>query len=161
MNKNDKNVGQVAFVKEGETSIKSNDGKTYHVEQQGIDDNGNPVYTASQKPVWITPTKLMFPDGRIAAIDPNEACSEVYNPNLKPLFFVNDHYNPLERNRTPKIIRINHDEFGFLPHQYYIPYIGYIGNTSGEKIVCVVNHGAMMFQGNKKPSRPEQKVQYY
>lgn len=161
MNNFDKNVGEKVSVKEGTETIKSNDGKIYKVEQNGIDDDGKPVYTAQQKPQWISPTKLKMPDGRVTTIDPNEFCCEVYNPNLQTLFFVNDHYNPIERAKGPRIVKIPHDSFGFLPHRYFICYVGYIGNTNGDKVTCVVNHGDMMFKGNKKLSRPEEKVNYY
>jgi hypothetical protein len=101
MNNFDKNVGEKVSVKEGTETIKSNDGKIYKVEQNGIDDDGKPVYTAQQKPHWISPTKLKMPDGRVTTIDPNEFCCEVYNPNLQTLFFCKRSLQPHRTCQRP------------------------------------------------------------
>lgn len=159
INKDDKNVGEVVSIKEGTTYIKSNDDRIYKIEKTGIDDNGKDVYIASEKPEWITPTKLRYPNGRIVSIDPNEEPFEVYNPNLKPVFFVCDHYNPVERAVMPKIIKIPHDSFGFIPSKYYIPYIGYVGNI--ELFDVIVNYGETMFTGNKKASAPDKRIKLF
>lgn len=141
--------------------IKDNKGQAYQALESAIDDNGNNVLLVQKMPEWISPTKLKLGNGKIISYDPNEACFEVYNPNKHKVIFVNTHYNPEERLITPQKIIVEPDGFGFIPHKYYIPYLGYEGNKTGEKFDMVINSGDMMFKGNKLPSRPDYQRKLY
>jgi len=123
-------------------------------EETGIDDNGKKVMTYGiNKPQWISHTKLRMPSGKIVSIDPNEQSYEAYNPNKFNVIMQNTHPNPDERFQLP-IILIGADNFALIPHRYYTPWIGKIGQSSTEKFTIIENYGNDMFVGNKKPSAP-------
>jgi len=145
------------IVKDGVTEIKDNKGHVYKIEDAGIDDKGNTLKIAQKESVWWSPTKLRLPSGRVVSFDPNEKCFEVYNNSDKTVYFENIHYNPNDYKATPAVITIPPDNFGFIPHSYYIFWYGFIGNKDPVKVNLVVNHGDMMFKGNKLLSTPEKR----
>lgn len=156
MKQTDKNT--VTGIQEGTTHIKDNKGNIYEINESGVDDNGNKVMLAQDilKSVkWISPTKFRLPNGKVCSTDTNEQCFEAYNPNDKPIFFVNDHYDISTKHATPEIIKVEPDGFAFVPHSYYIPFYGSIENNTGETFQMVKNMGKTMFTGNKKASRLE------
>ena len=125
-----------------------------NLEETGIDDDGNKVLTYGlNKPQWISHTKLRMPSGKVVSIDPNEQSYEIYNPNKFNVVMQNCHPNPDERILTP-VIFIGSDDFAFIPHRYYTPWIEKIGNSKTEKFTMIENYGNDMFVGNKKPSAP-------
>lgn len=144
-------------VKDGTNEIKDNKGNVYKIESAGIDDNGREFKIAQKESVWLSPTKLRLPSGKVVSFDPNEKCFEVYNNSFKTVYFENVHYNPVDRKLTPALITIPPDHFGFIPHSYYIFWYGFVGNTEPEKVNIVVNHGDLMFKGNKQVSAPEKR----
>lgn len=148
-------------VKEGLNEIKDNFGNVYQISDTGIDDSGKALKIAQRPPQWISPTKLRYPNGKVVSFDPNEKCFEVYNNSFKTVFFENIHYNPEERRQTPQLITIPPDHFGFIPHSYYIFWYGFVGNTEPVKVNLIVNHGDLMFKGNKLVSRPENQKKFY
>jgi|GEM_PF-5477927 len=125
------------------------------IEKTGVDgDSGKDVFSLNvNKPKWITPTRVMFPNGKVVSIDPNESSCEIYNFNSFKIIFKSIHPNPQEK-MAQEIVTCESGGFCFLRHQYYIPYIDYIGNNSKDEIKVLKNMGKSMFIGNKKASRP-------
>lgn len=101
--------------------------------------------------VWITPTVLRLPSGKMVTTDPNEVSFEVYNPNKFPVVFENLHPFRCEWRG----IRVSPGQHKLIPHRYVRPWIDFVGNTrsNGEKIKMLENHGDKMFRGNKFQSK--------
>ena len=126
----DKNIGEVVKFKQGQTEIKSNDGKIYQIKESGIDGDGNKTFIAEQPAKWITNSILMLPDGKLVSIDENERCWECHNIGKYRIVFDNTHPEPLRRMHTPQTIVVEPNQRKIIPHCYYTVYAGYIGNTS-------------------------------
>lgn len=135
--------------------------KKPETQETGIDrDTGNKILTyKDKKPTWITKTKMLMPNGKVVSIDPSEQSCEMYNPNKFKIVFENIHPDYVERQNN-MIIILDPDNFAFLPHRYFTPWIGQIGQSSGEKFDLLTNVGDQMFKGNKKQSAPEKRKNY-
>lgn len=157
----DKNVGEKITVKEGTTHVKSNDGKIYKIQQTGIDDDGNKVFTGEQEAKWITPTILRQANGSISSFDPMEEHREMYNQNSFRVVFENCHYYMPRLIATPRVIICEPYKHCYLPHAYYTAWAEFIGNKAPIKIKMLTITGSDMFKGMTKASRPEEKKNFY
>jgi hypothetical protein len=144
INIKDINVKQVSEKVAKENNLKIHKGIAF-------DDNGNKIDIASVNEVeFISPTKMRLPSGTVLCMDTNEQSVELYNPNDKPVYLVNEHKNEIERLKFFQKIVVPPKAHCFLPHKYFRASIGYIGCT--DKFNMILNYGDARFKGNTKPS---------
>lgn len=129
------------------------------IEEMGVNDSGKEIYKQTDKNVWLSETKYQMPCGKIVSIDGNEKSFEAYNPNKYTIILENIHPNPADS--VPTVIKILPDDFAFIPHRYFVPWIDFVGNKTKDQITMIENHGRNMFIGNKKVSSPTERKQLF
>lgn len=162
MSKVSQNSDGSLIIPDDAQTIQDNAGHTYDVNEIGIDDDGNAVHAVSKQQIWLSPSKLMMPSGKVVSFDVREKCWEAYNPSKHTVWFENTHYWPASRNSTPALIKLEPGKFAFLPHSYYTVWVGFVGNKNpDDRVTLIQNFGDMMFKGNRLPSRPDEQKLYF
>lgn len=112
---------------------------------------GEKVYGLKEKDNsgWITETKFRTPEGKIITIDPNEAPFEMYSFEKEDIYMMSFHKNLSEFSECPLII-VKPFTFTFIPHKYFTPFLGKVGDTRKVDLNVHLNFGNKMFINNLK-----------